>query len=224
MELIIEGQRVALAPLGTFRHRWGLPDHFGVAHFEPKSWEGLGTMAHAREPLARLHERVVAAVPAHVALPELLNEVGRLSAYFHQALLVANTQVGLRPAEIDYAVVGFENVLQSVASQLVRLSYTHRSDPSQVAAHFDYEALYQAWLEGSVRLSTARHEYEHEGQRFLVRMINNAYGRIGLAVEVAGECHYLLDSSLACPAANYMKSLCSAVAETLCQALTAPRA
>ncbi|MBA3531837.1 MAG: hypothetical protein H0T73_07960 [Ardenticatenales bacterium] len=219
MELLIENQRRTLEPLGTFRRQWGLPESFGVAYFEPKEWDGLGTMDGSREALATLQARVVAAVPALVKASDLLREVERLTALFHREFDEANAQVGLRDVEVEYAVAGFENVLQSVASHLVLLAYTHHADPEQIREAFDFSALYHNWLDGTARVSFTVHPYEHGNHRFEVRMLNDAYGRVGMEVRVADEVHYVLDTSLACPAARYMKTLCETVAQPLCEAL-----
>jgi hypothetical protein len=54
-------------------------------------------------------------------------------------------------------------------------------------------------------------------------VVYNAYGRVGLKVQVADEVHYIADMALACPASNYMLELCGAVSQALYKALTCSR-
>jgi hypothetical protein len=121
--------------------------------------------------------------------------------------------------EIDFAVAGFQDVLQAAAYRLIQLVQIYRAEPGQIAEKFDFSAIYQNWLDDSVRISTTVHLYQQGETEFKVRVLNNIYGRVGLEVEVAGEKHYVLDMGLACPAASYMRGLGGEVAQRLCQNL-----
>jgi hypothetical protein len=116
-------------------------------------------------------------------------------------------------------VAGFADVLQSVAYQLIQLSHTYRHDPGQIQSHFDFAAVYQSWLDASARASAATHFYIYNDATYAVQVVYNAYGRVGLKVQVAEEVYYVADTALACPASNYMLDLCGAVTQALCEAL-----
>ncbi|MCL4301880.1 MAG: hypothetical protein KJ077_39660 [Anaerolineae bacterium] len=220
MQLTIDGQPHTFIPLAAFRREEGLPEEFTLAYFEPKDWQGLGTLDGSGKALAALRQRMLEAVPAAVTLAELIPQIQALADHFHAELTAINQQIGLREVEVEFAVAGLADVLQSVAYQLVQLSHTYRHDPSQVQAHFDFSGLYQNWLDASVRVSATTQIYTHQNVMYQVRVIYNPYGRVGLKVEVAGEVYYVTDLALACPALHYMQDLCSAMAQALCTALT----
>ena len=90
---------------------------------------------------------------------------------------------------------------------------------SRVREHFNYAAIYNGWLDDSVEVSGVTHEYVSGEKQFAVRVIYFAYGRVGLEVRVNDETHYVVDTSLACPAASFMKELCGEVGEKMCQAV-----
>jgi hypothetical protein len=219
MQLLIEQQYQTLIPLPSFREQWHLPDDFEVALFEPKEWTELGSMEGAGRDLSAVRQRVGQAVPTSLPPARLREAIEALTRYFEQELQAANTQVGLREVEVDFAVAGFGDVLQAVAYRLIQLAQLYRHDPAQVEAKFDFTELYQSWLDGSVRLSTKIHTYRQGETEFKVQILNNVYGRIGLEVETGGERYYILDMALACPAASYMRSLCGEVAQKICQAV-----
>ncbi|GAB4413754.1 MAG: hypothetical protein Fur0044_08210 [Anaerolineae bacterium] len=220
MQLTIDGQRQNFISLPTFRSQWGLPPEFALAHFEPKEWQGLGSLDGSREALPIVRQRVLAAIPQAVHLTELIPQVQALTDCFHRELAAINPQIGLREVEVEFAVAGFADVMQSVAYNLIQLSHTYRHDPAQIKNHFDFSALYQNWLDASVRVSATIHTYLHQDVAYQIQIIYNAYGRVGLKVAAAGEVYYVFDPALACPAANYMLDLCGAVAQALCAALT----
>lgn len=219
MQFLIGEQLQTLIPLQHFREQWHLPDDFGVALFEPKEWTGLGSMEGAGRDLSLVRQRIVQAVPMPLAPAGLRIAVEGLTRYFEQELQAANTQVGLREVEVDFAVAGFGDVLQAIAYRLIQLAQLYRQDPAQIAAKFDFAELYQTWLDGSARVSTKIHSYRQGETEFQVRVLNNIYGRIGLEVQAGEERYYVLDTALACPAASYMRGLCQEVAQKICQAL-----
>jgi hypothetical protein len=221
MQLLIEQGYQTLIPLPSFREQWGLPQAFGVALFEPKASANLGSIEGAGRELGMVRQRVVQAVPAPLKPADLIVVIEALTRYFEQELQAVNVQIGLRAVEIDFAVAGFQDVLQAAAYRLIQLIQIYRAEPGQIAEKFDFSAVYQTWLDDSVRISTTVHLYPHGEIEFKVRVLNNIYGRIGLEVEVAGEKRYVLDMGLACPAANYMRGLSGEVAQRLCEVLVA---
>lgn len=220
MQLTIDGQPRTFIPLAAFRQQRRLPEEFSLAYFEPKDWQGLGTLDGSGKALAALRQRMLEAVPVTITLAELIFQAQTLADRFHSELTAINPQIGLREVEVEFAVAGLADVLQSVAYQLVQLSHTYRHDPSQVQTHFDFSGLYQNWLDASVRVSATTQIYAQQNATYQVRVIYNPYGRVGLKVEVAGEVYYVTDLALACPALHYMQDLCGAMAQALCTALT----
>lgn len=220
MQLAIDGQRQTFIPLAAFRNQRGLPPEFAVAYFEPKEWQGLGSLDGSGPALPLVRQRVLAAIPPTVLLTELIFQAQALTDCFQRELTAINFQIGLREVEVEFAVAGFADVMQSVAYTLIQLSHTHQHNPAQIKEQFDFSSLYQNWLDASARVSALPRPYLHEGVSCQVQIVYNAYGRIGLKVTIADEVYYVFDPALACPAANYMFDLCSAAAQALCDALT----
>jgi hypothetical protein len=217
MQLVVHQQSQTFIPIQTFRAQWELPPDFGMALFEPKDWE-VGSMEGAGGILLAVKERVVAAVQPQLTLPELMAAVEALTLIFETELAQANLQIGLRPEEVDFAVSGFRDILQAAAFRLIQLSYTGGDEP--LCRQFDYLAVYQTWLDDSVRVSSVAHAYRNEALLCEIRVIYNAYGRVGLEIKNGPETYYVMDMSLACPAASFMRDLCGEVAQALCRALT----
>ncbi|NJN95965.1 MAG: hypothetical protein HC875_18580 [Anaerolineales bacterium] len=220
MQLAIDGQCQTFIPLATFRSQRGLPPEFAVAYFEPKEWQGLGSMEGSSQALLQMRQRLLDAVPQTVPLTELIPQAQAITDCFHHELAAINSQIGLREVEVEFAVAGFADVMQSVAYNLIQLSHTHQHNLAQVKNQFDFSSLYQNWLDASARVSAPPRSYLHEGISYRIQIVYNAYGRVGLKVSAADEVYYVLDPTLGCPAANYMFDLCDAVAQALFAALT----
>lgn len=220
MQLAIDGQRQTFIPLLTFRSQHRLPPEFAVAYFEPKEWQGLGSMEGSGQALLQMRQRLLEAIPPSVSLTALISQAQALTDCFQRELNAINSQIGLREVEVEFAVAGFADVMQSVAYNLIQLSHTHQHNLAQIKNQFDFSSLYQNWLDASARVSVPPRSYLHEGVSYQVQIIYNAYGRVGLKVNTADEVYYVSDPALACPAANYMLDLCSAAAQVLCNALT----
>jgi hypothetical protein len=220
MQLTIDGHLHTFMPLPIFRSQRGLPDEFALAYFEPKDWQGLGRLDGSGSALARVRQRVIEAVPAAITLPDLIPQVQALTGHFQLELTAINSQIGLREVEIEFAVAGFADVMQSVAYQLVQLSHIYRHDPRQIQPHFNFAEVYQRWLDDSARLSATVHSYTDRLTEYKVQVVYNVYGRVGLKVEVTGEAYYVADLALACPVSNTMRDLCGAVSQALGNALT----
>lgn len=185
--------------------------------FETKDWP-VGKLDESNQLLSNVKQQILQAVPSHVAPAELLVQIQQLAKVFQYELEIANEHIGLREAEIDFAADGFQNILYDVAYRLFELNQKYGGDASLIRSKFDFDDVYQAWLDASARILTTRYTYTHDGVSFELQVIYNAYGRVGFQVTVAGQTYYVLDSVLACPAANYMKSLTEKVAYALREA------
>ncbi|MFN8453615.1 MAG: hypothetical protein U0401_02910 [Anaerolineae bacterium] len=223
MQFMLHGQRYRPIPLQTFRLQQNLPDDFSVAYFEPKDWTGLGSINGCGQLLAGMRQNVLKAMPPTTKLPELFPLVEALTDLFHQELVTINPHIGLKEVEIEFAVAGLADILRGVAFKLIQLCQTYRSDLSQVQRNFDFEAVYQGWLDDSTRLSSVTHPYHHDDATYQVQIVYNPYGRVGLKAQINGEIYYVGDMSLACPAASYMHELCGEIAAKMCEALNVER-
>lgn len=210
MRLLIHGQHHELTPIRIFRAHYHLPDSFGVAQFEPKDFSGLGRLDQSPGVLARIEAEVLAAVPVGCTPSQWVDDVGRIVAVFEQALWRVNDMIGLRPAELGFAVAGLQNVLDDYAYAAVRSELLHQALPS-------FESIYYTWLNESVRVSAKAHEYIHQGNTWQIQVITFAFGRIGLQVTTMQETHYLLDMVYACPADGFMQAFASAIVNRLRQ-------
>ncbi len=219
MQLTLNGALRDFLPLATFRAQWCLPDDFSLARFAPKGWAGLGSLEHGGAGLARIRQIVISAVPAAIPLNRLRDQALALSGLFFSQLQLANADIGLRDLEVDFAAAGFQDVLEATAMRLIQLSHLHQRDLTHIQSHFDFEAVYQGWLDASARVHEQAHPYAHHNTNLTVRVAHNPYGRIGLEVMVNDETFYVADPALACPAAGYMYELGADVSRAICQAL-----
>lgn len=194
-----------LVPIATFRATHGLPASFGVAHFEPKDYAGLGAIDAAGGALNTLRETILQAVPQTLALDQLMPFFDALREQFRLALYDLNAVVGLREAEIDFAVAGFNDVNQALLYALIQARATRGTPP-------DFAVIYDTWLNSTVRLSQKQHLHRQGAAAWRVQLINHAYGRVGLRVAMPDAVHYLHDTTYACPAEGYMRQLLGALA------------
>jgi hypothetical protein len=204
MRLVIDGISREFEPLSAFRERFGLPATFGVETFQPKTWDGLGSIDGAADALQGVREVVCAAVPVAVPAADWLHSIPQLAATFEAALRQANTAIGLRDEEIAFAVNGFGDVCSAYGLALFK-GRVRGTTP-------DFEAVYREWLYGSVRLGATEAPYPHQRETWQVRVIHHAYGRVGLQITRPDAVHYVADRALACPAEGYMLGLLRAVA------------
>jgi hypothetical protein len=212
MQLSVAGIPRNFIPLPEFRARWALPDEFGITYFEGKDWP-VGRLDRTGSELVEIKARLLEAVPPALTTPALLAQPQHLASLFRQGLTQANNRIGLTPEQLDFAVDGLANILQDVVYALV---YQQRTRPRQP---FDFATIYQQWLDNSVTLFTPVYPYHHADQRWLIRIVAYAYGRIGLEVQVGPENYYVFDPTLACPAWRYMRDLSEAIAQALATAL-----
>lgn len=212
ISLTLHGQAHAFTPIREYRLLYGLPPEFGVSTFEPKDYSGLASIEQAGAALNQVRDAVLEYVAQMGAQPcaptTLLNVLPRLTEFFRQQLYAINDQVQLKDVEIDYAVSGFDDVNQ-------RLLYAMIQADAAKSPLAEFEVIYRAWLDDTVRLSSTVHRYEHRGEAWQVQIINHAYGRMGLLVRRGDELDYVYDSALACPAEGYMMRLLADVAAHL---------
>ena len=202
MDLLIDGVRRSFTPIRQYRAAHGLPDEFGVALFESKDYGDLGSIdgTEAGAALNALRAAVLAAIPPHIALAELVSTAEALTSFFRAHMYAINTVVNLKPAEIDFAAAGFADVTQNYAYALLRARLSRTDAPP-------FMAIYGAWLESSARVATTEHEYVHGGDVWRVRVVSHAYGRAGLQVERGAAVNDVADGALACPADGFMAAL-----------------
>ncbi len=213
MQLTINNQLETFISLEQFRQQWRLPVEFSITYFQPKDWTGLGSVTGAGDALTVLRQRIIASTEQFETTLDLMQAVARLTALFQRELQLVNRQVGLSDVEVDFAVAGFGDILQGVAYELLQLKLKSSRHPAKIRQMFDFKTVYQRWLDGSVRIFSHEYTYQHEGRRFIVRIVNNPYGRVGLAVTTPdGQIAYVTDTALACPVSNYMYNLCQQIA------------
>lgn len=202
MHLKVEGSEREFTPIREFRAAFGLPPTFCVNTFEPKDFSGLGSLERAGERLNEVRRAVLDFLPERMPLQGWFHFLPALSRHFETQLYQINDQVGLRPMEIGFAVSGFADVCQAYVYALVRVRTV---DPTALPPSF--ESVYYAWLNDSVRVSALNYPYPHQDQVWSVRIVTYAYGRVGMIVQEGEHRHYVVDTSLACPAEGFMMHL-----------------
>lgn len=213
MQLMLDDRPREFMPIRAFRDTYQLPDSFGVNYFEPKNYTGLGSIEGAHRQLHDLRQAMLNHLPATVHIGDLLFLKDQLQALFETYLKGINAAIGLQIVEIDFAVAGFGDVLETWVYALVG----HRSQSFTPPPNF--EDIYQAWLNSTVRLSQTMHPYENNGDLWRVQIVNHVYGRAGLRVETADGVQYVEDGRLACPTENFMHHLLVEITTRLMNAL-----
>mgnify|MGYP006921591608 CR=1 FL=1 len=190
-----------MIPIRQFRDDHKLPASFGVNYFEPKDHTGLADIRHAAPQMNALRQTVLDAVPDELTL----ESVQMLAAAFRKALQTHNDHIGLKDVEIDYAVAGFGDVLEAFVYANIRAGAEKTPPPS-------FEAVYQHWLAESQRIAAREFTYG----AWIVQIINNAYGRMGLFIRFEdGTSAEVTDNTLACPAESFTFRLLQEVIEHL---------
>ena len=205
MQLVIDNELRRFVPIKSFRETFDLPDTFGVAMFEPKDFRGLGKIESAGPELNFVRRAVLDAIPTEMPLHAWLAYLPNLSRLLENKLHEVNADIGLKSVEIDYAVSGFEDVLQSLLYAMIRARSAGEPTPQ-------FMSIYTTWLNDSVKISSKVHSYIHKGATWAVQVVNNAYGRVGLIVWMDDDTHYVRDVRLGCPAEGFMVTLLSDVA------------
>ncbi len=202
--LRIDGQPRLFTPIKAYRAAHDLPLAFGVALFEPKAFAGLGNIDHAGSALNAVRASVLNAVPLHLPSGGWMAFLPSLRRVFAEQLTAINPQVSLKAVEITFAVTGFNGVCEAVAFALLRAQVDHVPPRS-------FAAIYADWLDDSVRVAMTPYSYHHAGGRWSVRVVQHAYGRVGLLVERADLTDAVYDPALGCPVEGFMASLLSEV-------------
>lgn len=189
----------------VYRPQHNLPDDFGVNTFEAKSYDGLGSISHAGDVLRAMKDRFLAEMPSYTLPHQWLLMQDAEQNRFHTLLVETNQHVGLREAEIDFAVAGFVNVYSQWVYVLIHAAST-RMPPKP------FDQIYRDWLHESIRVASQIHDYQIDGEVWQVQVVSYVYGRIGLQIRRGDVVEYVYDHSLACPAERFMESLMTAVA------------
>jgi hypothetical protein len=212
MQLRIDGETVTFTDMRDYRQAHNLPPDFGIAMFEPKSYEGLGRIDGAGTEMNDLRESLLKAIPERLTVPDLLDLVPQLTNLFRMDLYAINDRVGLRDVEVEYAVSGFGDVCQSLTYALAR-STADRSTPSAFAG------IYADWLNDTVQVAVREFEYTHGEDTWTVRIVSHAYGRVGLMITMAAGQQWVAERSLACPAEGFMYGLLGEIAAKIIAAV-----
>jgi hypothetical protein len=209
MDFLINGQPRTLIPIKDFRAQHDLPPEFKVSLFEPKDYVGLGSIERAGTELNTVRRALLDSIPQNITSESLLSTVlPSLERLFEDQLYTINEQVGLKDAEIGFAVSGFSDVCRAWSYAYLRARIDKSGTP-------DFNVVYADWLNSSIRVSQTRHPY----RAWQVQVLTHAYGRFGLIIHTATDTHYLYDPSLACPAEGYMLNLLSEVLQHISERL-----
>ncbi len=208
MLLTIDGAPRQLLPIRDFRDAHDLPPDFGVAHFEPKDWTGLGRIDRAGAELNQVRAAMLDAIPTHMTPRSWLAFLPDYTRLFEQQLYDINPQVGLKDVEVEFAVAGLSDVCQAVAYALVRGGVN------------TFQAIYTDWLDSTVKIFTQIYPYTHHDHHWQIQIFAHAYGRAGLIVRTPETAYYVHDSALACPAEGFMASLLNDIAARIIASTT----
>jgi hypothetical protein len=208
MRLHIDNLERDLIPIKDFRQAHALPESFSVALFEPKDFAGLAAIDKAGQEMNSLRQGLLDMLPASLTKMDLLSVSDGQREAFRAGLYSINEKIGLKPEEVEFAVSGFGDVLQNWAYALIR-------------GKAEFKTLYYHWLNESIRVSQNLHEYSHQGQLWRVNILNHAYGRMGLKLQIGEDVYYLADSIYSCPAEGYMLGLLGEICEAIKARLTA---
>jgi hypothetical protein len=215
MRLEIDGEWHDLVPLAAFRTRFQLPQNFGIALFEPKDYTGLGCLSHAGDALQRLQHETLTSISSNLQWIDLFQVLNLAQQAFETALVAVNPSVGLRPVEIDFAVSGFDDLCQRFSYELIRLNALHLPISDDLP-----QTIYHDWLNSSVRVSSQKHIYSHQGMVWQLQILNTIYGRVGFRVQLPDdEMVYVHDSLYTCPADDFMLRLFMQLTKKVIEAL-----
>ncbi len=200
MDIIINHQRHTLIPIRQFRTDYHLPDNFGVAYFEPKDFTGMASIDGAGDALDSLRQAMLGLVlPPTTPIPSF-ETIEKIVHQFDTTLRAVNQHIGLREVEIGYATSGFGDVLNAWLYDRVRAHQTK-------SASTPFEQLYADWVANSGRRSEKMYLYPHQHVEWRIRLLNNAYGRVGLQVDMPDKTVYVHDTAYLCPAEGFVYRL-----------------
>jgi len=214
MQLIIDDQPQVFIPIKAFREQHNLPDDFGVAIFEPKSYEGLGSIDKAGTEMNALRDALLNAVPEQITPTDLMGFFYELQATFRNLMYGINETIGLQEVEVEFAVASFGDMNQNLHYAIMRGIVAKGDMPP-------FMQIYGDWLNSTVRVSFSPYQYDHNGTEWTIRTVNHVYGRVGLVIETGDTTYHVADSGLACPAEGFMAALLGEIAEKVIAAVKA---
>jgi hypothetical protein len=213
MQLRIDGETVTFTDMRDYRQAHNLPADFGIAMFEPKSYEGLGRIDGAGAEMNDLRESLLKGIPERLTVPDLLDLVPKLTNLFRMDLYAINDSVGLRDVEVEYAVSGFGDVCQSLTYALARSTADKSAPPA-------FSQIYTDWLNDTVQVAVREFDYAHGDDTWTVRIVSHAYGRVGLLIDTPDGRQWVAERSLACPAEGFMYGLLGEIAGKIIAAVS----
>ncbi|PJF29696.1 MAG: hypothetical protein CUN52_07090 [Phototrophicales bacterium] len=208
MDIIINHQRYTCVPIRQFRAEYHLPDDFGVALFEPKDFTGMASIDKAGDALKTLRQTVLDGLAS--PSPDLSDGEfwDAFTGLFYHTLKAVNDAIGLKDAEIDFALSGYADMLHTWFIDYFRARQTK-------TAPTPFDTLYDEWVANSGRRSERIHHYQHNGADWHIRILNNIYGRVGLQVDMPDKTVYVHDPIYQCPAEGFMRHLLQDVVKKL---------
>lgn len=109
MKVWVDNAWRELTPLAAFRAAHALPESFTVAWFSPKDWHGLSRVdtPAVAQALATIKQRVLAAMPTHLRLADLLDWPPRLGVLFERELVTANATLACASQRLGLRFLDF---------------------------------------------------------------------------------------------------------------------
>lgn len=207
--LDVRGQPREFVPVRDFRAANGLPPDFGINLFVEKDYARLGSIEGAANELRSLRQSVLAAIPFQVPDSGWMGFSLAIQLIFNHKLREVNPRIGLRRSEIEYAVIGFGQVIQAFIHAMIEARMRGAPLP-------DFAQVYTDWLNRTVEVSSqTTFPYRHGEQEWRVSVVRHAFGRIGLIVQTDRATHHVYDPEIACPAESFMYLLLRDVASRL---------
>lgn len=213
MKLRIDGVEHELILIKDFREAHQLPETFGIAQFEPKNYEGLGSLDNAGAPMNELREHVLQLIPDAVTVQELMQFIDHIQLQFQTDFFNINESIALKDVEIEFATAGFGDVLRAMMYKMIPAKVSKGEMPS-------FEGIYYQWINDSVRVSRQVHEIQHHDMTWKIQIINHVYGRAGLRINIGDDIVYVADGSYLCPADGFMYTLLKDVCYKIWSALS----
>jgi hypothetical protein len=206
-EFIIRGEVRQFIAITEFRENYQLEDNFAVALFQPKDYQGLGSIEGAASDLATFYETMIVAIPNHTPKSGWVAFLMELQILFRHQLYAINGHIGLKASEINYAVLNFGAICQEFVSSLITKRI--RGEPSAC-----FDEVYETWLNRTIEISHP-YFYLYHDELWYIELVKHAYGRMGLIIKTPTDTHYVYDTSLACPAEKFMERLSRAITEKI---------
>lgn len=200
MKLRIDSVEHEFIPIKDFRHTHNLPNTFGIVQFEPKNYEGLGSLDDAGAPMNELREHVLQLIPDTVTIQELMQFIDHIQLQFQTDFFNINESIALKDVEIEFATAGFGDVLRAMMYKMIPAIASKGDMPS-------FDRIYFGWVNDSVRVSSQVHEVQHNNETWKIQVVNHIYGRAGLRIDNGDDIIYVADGSYLCPADGFMYML-----------------